>query len=127
MLGRVKFGTKFTLRVARGDEELELKGEFPAVTAKPAFAREKPFGSIEAKREGNSVELRSAAVSRVALLLSPEVFDFGQPLKVTVNGRVVHDAKVERDTRFLLEQAHRDRDPSMLYAARVELDLRGAR
>ena len=126
VLGRVKFGTKFTLRVARGEEERELKGEFPAVKPTPAFGREKPFGSIEAKREGNTVALRSSGISRVALLISPDVFDFGQPLKVTVNGKVVHEAKVERNARFLLEQARRDKDPSMLFAARVEVDLRGS-
>ncbi len=125
LLGRVNFGSTFTLRVARGEKILALKGEFPAVAAKPAFPRNKPFGSIEAKRQGNRVALRSSGISRVALLLSPEVFDFEKPLKLTVNGRDLREVKLQRDPRFLLEQAHRDQDPSMLYAARLELDLRG--
>jgi hypothetical protein len=62
-------------------------------------------------------------VRRFRLLLSPEEFDFSQPVVVEVNGTVVHEGRVAPDARVLLEQAAVDLDRTMLFPARLDLDV----
>ena len=57
------------------------------------------------------------------LLLSPDRFDFNQPVKVIANGREVFNQRVERDVKTLLKWAERDNDRTMLYAAEINIKL----
>ena len=72
-------------------------------------------------RSGNRVEARTRGVARFTLLLSPDVFDFAAPVVVTVNGAVVHEAVVVKDTATLLAWAARDNDRTMLYGAALPI------
>jgi hypothetical protein len=60
-------------------------------------------------------------VSEFTLLLSPDRFDFTQPVKVIVNGRVVRDARVEKSLAALMKWAARDNDRTMLFAAEIKV------
>jgi hypothetical protein len=55
------------------------------------------------------------------LLLSPDAMDFARPVRVTVNGKVVHEAVVKPSTKTLLAWAARDDDRTMLYGAALEI------
>lgn len=47
--------------------------------------------------------------------------DFARPVRVTVNGKVVHEAVVKPSTKTLLAWAARDDDRTMLYGAALEI------
>jgi hypothetical protein len=81
------------------------------------YDRSRPSGRVDAVRRGNTFDLKTRGVRGLTLLLSPEVIDFDQPVRVTVNGRTVHDGAVRKDVSTLLEWAARDNDRTMLYAA----------
>jgi hypothetical protein len=116
----------FTVTVRRGDEELTLSGRFPKLVSTPAFARTKPFGSIEATADGNRFDVRCDHVGAFDLYLSPAMVAFPKPVQVIVNGKTVHDAVVEPDLAFLTTMALEDDDRTMLYLARLSIEVPAA-
>jgi hypothetical protein len=70
------------------------------------------------------VQASTKGVTAFTLLLSPEKFDFSQPVKVTANGREVFNARVQPSLDTLLKWAARDNDRTMLYAAEVRIRLK---
>jgi hypothetical protein len=62
-------------------------------------------------------------VQAFTLLLSPEVVDFGEPVRVTVNGRRAFEGTVTRDLATLLTWAARDNDRTMLYGAELHVTV----
>lgn len=85
------------------------------------FSRTQPSGRVDAVREGNAYDVRTRGVRAFTLLLSPDVVDFARPVRIVVNGRVVHDAAVEKSVATLLEWFARDHDRTMLYGAAVRV------
>ena len=85
------------------------------------YDRSRPSGRVDAVRRGNAFEVQTRGVRRFMLLLSPDVIDFGKAVRVSVNGRVVHDAAVKKDTATLLKWAARDNDRTMLYGAELPI------
>ena len=87
----------------------------------PLFARGRPSGRVDATRHGNTFEVQTRGVGAFTLLLSPDVVNVNSPVVVIVNGRPVHDAKVDKSARTLLAWAARDSDRTMLYAAELKI------
>lgn len=87
------------------------------------YDRPKPSGRVDAERRGNAFEVRTRGVQTFTLLLSPDAVDFSKPVRVTVNGRGVHDAVVKPDVTTLLTWAARDDDRTMLYGAQLTLTV----
>ena len=85
------------------------------------FEHEKPSGRVDASRAGNAFDIKSRGVQAFTLLLAPDVIDFTKPVKVTVNGKVAHDAIVKQDTMTMLAWAVRDHDRTMLYGAELHI------
>lgn len=85
------------------------------------YDRARPSGRVDAVRRGNAFDVRTRGVQAFTLLLSPDVLDFARPVRVTVNGRVVHDAAVKADPAVLLKWAARDSDRTMLYGAELAI------
>ena len=114
-------GPRIAMVVERGRERLSLTGRFPPEARQGAprrvFARRGGSGRVDVTRRGNTFEARTRGVTAFTLLLSPDVVDFAAPVVVTVNGRTVHDGRVERDVATLLGWAARDNDRTMLYGA----------
>ena len=81
-------------------------------------------GRVDLLRSGNTVEAATVGVRAFTLLLSPDVFDFNQPIKVLANGREVFNSHVDRSVRTLLKWAARDNDRTMLYAAELTIKLK---
>ena len=92
-----------------------------AIMERPLYERRRPSGRVDVERRGNSFEARTRGVQAFTLLLSPDVVDFGRPVRVTVNGRTVHDDVVTKDAATLLKWAGRDVDRTMLYAAELHV------
>jgi len=72
-------------------------------------------------RSGNAVQATTKGVGSFTLLLSPDKFDFSQPVKVTANGREVFNTRVQPSVETLLKWAARDNDRTMLYAAEIKI------
>ena len=89
----------------------------------PLFERFRQPGRVDLTRRGNAIEATTRGVAAFTLLLSPEKFDFDQPIKVTANGRSVFAGRVQRDLETLLKWAARDNDRSMLYGAELKIKL----
>jgi hypothetical protein len=87
------------------------------------FDRNRPSGRVDATRMGNAFDVRSRGVQELTLLLSPDAIDFTRPVRVTVNGRIVHEGIVQQDPATLLEWAARDRDRTMLYTAALRVTV----
>jgi hypothetical protein len=62
-------------------------------------------------------------VAAFTLLLSPDQFDFGKPMRVVANGKTVFDGRVQKDLRTLLKYAASDNDRTMLFGAALHLKL----
>lgn len=78
-------------------------------------------GHADVVRTGNTYEARTRGVAAFTLLLSPEAVDFEKPVRVTVNGRVVHDGRVSKSVATLEKWADRDHDRTMLYGAELRV------
>ena len=87
------------------------------------FSRSRQSGRVDITRKGNTFDAETRGVTAFTLLLSPDVVDFSSPVRVVVNGRTVHDAKVEKSARALLTWAARDNDRTMLYAAELKITV----
>ena len=67
---------------------------------------------------------RRGGVSELTLLLSPDAFNFAQPVKVVANGRVAFEGTVEKSVATLLKWAARDNDRTMLFGAELRIRTR---
>jgi hypothetical protein len=59
------------------------------------FGKSKTAGRVDLVRNGNTVTAATKGVAVFTLLLSPDRFDFSQPIKVVANGRQVFHARVK--------------------------------
>jgi hypothetical protein len=85
------------------------------------FSRPKPPGRVDLVRTGNTVAATTKGVAAFTLLISPDDFDFSQPIKVVANGRIVFDGRVKPSLETLLKWAARDNDRTMLYGAELKI------
>ena len=117
------------------DVEVEREGErlafvltppddVPAGPARTAFPRPDPAGRVQLARNGNEILVATRGVRRYTLLLSPEQFDFLQPIRVTTNDVLSFEGVVEPDPAVLLRWAARDRDRTMLFGAEIDVAVR---
>jgi predicted esterase len=89
----------------------------------PVFPHRRPSGRVDVVRSGNAFEARTRGVKRFALLLSPDVVDFGRPVTISVNGRRAFEGMVARDRAVLRKWADRDEDRQVLYGAEIEVKV----
>jgi poly(3-hydroxybutyrate) depolymerase len=80
-------------------------------------------GRVDVSRTGNAIDVKSRYVREITLLLSPDVFDFAQPITVTINDQPTVTHAVKKDLGTLLKWAARDNDRTMLYAAELHLQI----
>jgi PDZ domain len=124
-LSDVPPGSTITLLVARDNLPVELTGVYqPQIVESPPrhlFARGGASGRVDLARVANVITATTRGVAAFTLLLSPDQFDFGKPVKVVVNGRTVFDGKVEKQVRTLLKYAASDNDRTMLFGAELHI------
>ena len=82
-----------------------------------------PWGRVALQRDGNTVYATTTGVQRFSLLLSPEIFDFAQPVRVVVDGQTLFDQTVTPSLRTLFKWAAHDNDRQMLFGAEVEIEV----
>ena len=120
-------GDRLSLVIERDGVQEELALVYPpgaAPRTRTAFPRARPSGRVEVNQQRNRVETYTRGVRRFTLLLSPEQFDFTQPVTVETNGVTVFEGMVEPDVATLLRWAAVDQDRTMLFGAALEIDVR---
>lgn len=127
LFAQIKPGSEVEMLVARKELPVELKGVYAPKLMTPAptelFPRSVPSGRVDLVRSGNTIEATTNGVTAFTLLLSPDQFDFTQPVKVVANGRVVFEGRVEKTLATLMKWAAADNDRSMLFGAEIRVDL----
>ncbi|HKB09334.1 MAG TPA: PDZ domain-containing protein [Vicinamibacterales bacterium] len=120
-------GSKIDLLVARDNLPVELSGIYqPQIVQglpKHLFGRAGTSGRVDLTRAGNTITAATRGVAAFTLLISPDQFDFGKPIKVVANGRTVFNGKVEKKVATLLKYAAVDNDRTMLFGAEIRVDL----
>jgi hypothetical protein len=120
-------GSKIALMVVRDNLPVELEGIYqPQIAETPPrhlFARGGASGRVDLARAGNVITATTRGVAAFTLLLSPDQFDFGKPVKVVANGKTVFDGRVQKDLRTLLKYAASDNDRTMLFGATLHIKL----
>jgi dienelactone hydrolase len=101
-------------------EDVNTYSPIPIVQ-RTLFEHEKPSGRVDATRTGNDFDVKTRGVQQFTLLLSPDVVDLARPVRVTVNGKVVHEGLVKPDVTTLATWAARDLDRTMLYGAELRV------
>lgn len=127
-LARHQPGDLLVLVVSRDARSVELRGPFqpqevPAATM-PMFHHSRASGRVDLVRTGNAVQAVTRGVAAFTLLLSPDVFDFSQPVTVTVNGTVAFRGRVEKNLQTLLAWAARDNDRTMVFGAELRVAIK---
>lgn len=121
-------GAAVAVTVSRGNERVLLEGTIGGRTLYgdnvPLFPRRRPSGRVDLVKSGNTVRAATSGVAAFTLLLSPDAFDFRQPVTVIANGQVVHDRGVVPSLATLLRWAAADNDREMLFGAELRVRLR---
>jgi hypothetical protein len=114
------------LQVVRGGKPVEVNGAYEPKSiygaTVPLFARRRPSGRVDLVKTGNTVRATTSGVAAYTLLLSPDAFDFAQPVTVVTNGRVSFQGKVETSVATLLKWAATDDDRTMLFGAELHVN-----
>lgn len=88
------------------------------------FNQKRGSGRVDLKHKGNTVEATTQGVTEFTLLLSPDEFDFNQPIVVAANHKEVFRGRVQRDLKTLLKWAAQDNDRTMLFGAELKITLK---
>lgn len=71
----------------------------------------------------NRIEIKTAAITKLELLLGDDLIDPAQEVVVVVNGREVFRGKVARSLRTALDSFLADRDPERIHTVRLPVDV----
>ena len=83
---------------------------------------------IEAVNLGeNRLNVTTTNVSRFTLWLHPQMVDFADPIRITLNGEPCVNRRVTPSLATLLESFERRRDWGLVYPAKITLDVSGDR
>ena len=88
-----------------------------------AYTEDGSGAIVQAVRDGNTVTVDAYHVRRFTVLISPDAFDMGSPIRVIANGEVAFEGIVQPSLETLRKWAAGDEDRTMLYAAEVTVEL----
>jgi pimeloyl-ACP methyl ester carboxylesterase len=79
---------------------------------------------VDGAVEGATIALRAKHVKRLRLLLSRDLVDLAQPLRVTVDGREAFAGHVAEDPALVLRSWRETGDPQLAHSAEIALPVR---
>ncbi|MBI5360970.1 MAG: dienelactone hydrolase family protein [Planctomycetes bacterium] len=82
-----------------------------------------PF-TVEAEVADNTINIKSAGLAEMTVLLNSEIVDFAKDVIIRVNGNEVFKGKSSPSYKFLLENYQEYKDPNSLFTAGVKLKIR---
>ena len=116
------------MTVRRSGREVRLSGTFEPeevrLPAAPLFEHSTKSGRVDLVRAGNTIDATVRGVSELTLLVSPDQFDFALPLKVTTNGEVAFEGRLEKSVTTLLKWSAHDNDRAMLFGAELKIKVK---
>ena len=71
----------------------------------------------------NRIEMTTTHVRRLTLFLNDTLVDFSRPITVVINGAVNFERKIMPQVEILLREARPRHDPSLLFPAKLTLDI----
>ena len=89
--------------------------------SKRAFHRDTISAIIKVTRSGNEIHVQTKNVKEFTLLLSPDQFDFSQPIRIITDEIESFNGMVEKNAETLLTWFAVDNDRTMLYGAELKL------
>lgn len=89
-----------------------------------AFVFPRQSGAVQGRYLKNQFNLTTSQVKSLTVYLSPEMVDFGQPLKVFINGKQVYNGPVQYDRAFLLTQYAKEMDHQALWVNRLTFPVK---
>lgn len=124
-LAAKQFGEPLTLLVERDGHAkwIELSGAIAPVAPTPVFARALPQASIRVEALGNDVRVRTHHVQAFQLEIRSALFDFAEPVEISVNGTLVKTVTVKPDLATLLHGYAERADGGRLTMAIIDIDL----
>ncbi len=78
---------------------------------------------VRAEREGNTINVRGSGVRQAEVFFTPSLIDFGEKVKLRVEGRTVFHKRVEPDWELALEEAFVTRDRAELLLGKVKVKI----
>jgi len=78
---------------------------------------------LEARRDGNRIDVTTRDVQRYSVLVSDEMLDLGKEIEVFTNGALSFRGQLEPDAQVVLEEARRYRDRTLVFAGRITVDV----
>jgi predicted esterase len=114
-------GDELTIKVRRGEKEVTLSGKLPDAQRYFLFKRTRPSAKAWVSFSANRVDVEASRVGKFRVLIHPDLFRLERNVVVRVNGKTVHDWRVEPDLTFLLKNYLENRDRVLLYVAELEL------
>lgn len=122
-------GQRIPMVVLRGGERIDVTLDYPAEAAprgRQAFPHTLAPGRVELDQQSNTVMAYTRGVRRFTLLISPEQFDFTEPISVVVNGVTAFAGMVEPDVATLLRWVATDQDRTAMYGAELDIKVPAA-
>ncbi len=117
-------GDDFKMIVLRDGEEVTLSGNLPEPEEYEVFNYEMISGLIEAEIDGNRIDITESGVKQLRISVLPDMFDWGAPLEIWVNGELEYDEyRVEIDTDFMLRNFLKNRDRKAAYIGEIKMTL----
>jgi hypothetical protein len=116
-----KLGDPISGDLRRGDEIRKFTIASEKTPGQPVLKRKQPAGAVEARAQGNRIDVLARNVARYTILVDREQFDLTKPIHVFTNGKESFQGIVEPDMRFLLTQFAADNDRTTIYCARIEV------
>jgi hypothetical protein len=116
-----KLGDPISGELRRGDEIRKFTIASEKTPRQPVLNRKQPAGAVEARVQGNRIDVKARNVARYTILVDREQFDLSKPIQLFTNGKESFQGIVEPDVRFLLTQFAADNDRTTIYCARIEV------
>ena len=116
-----KHGDPISGELRRGEEIRKFTLTSEKTPRQPVLKREQPAGAVEARVQGNRIEVKTRNVAKYTVLVNREQFDLSKPIQLFTNGKESFQGIVEPDVRFLLTQFAADNDRTTIYCARIEV------
>jgi hypothetical protein len=116
-------GEKCAIRVRRGEQTVDLAGEFPEHREYWVFDHRQRSGRADATFVANRVDVRTSRVGRLRIRVHPEMVNLAEPLVIAVNGEVRFEDFVTPDAGYLIRSYLVNRDRKQMWVAEVEVTV----
>lgn len=119
-LGAKKAEDPVKVKVKRGDETIEVSGNFPK---EPEYNDPKVAARVKATRKPGLIEVSAWNASAISVYTNPSMCDAKGELRIMVNGQLAFSGKPASDVAFMLSEYLRTGDRTMPFCGRIRLDV----